>query len=43
MVSISKFDVLNFNRRSGSMSESYAGKINRNDFDAELWMGGKHK
>lgn len=24
-------------------SQNDAGKINRNDFDAELWMGGKHK
>ena len=24
-------------------SQNDAGKINRNDFDAEFWMGGKHK
>ena len=23
-------------------SQNDAGKINRNDFDAEFWMGGKH-
>lgn len=24
-------------------SQNDAGKINRNDFDAEFWMGGTHK
>lgn len=30
-------------KKTYTKSQNDAGKINRNDFDAELWMGGKHK